>query len=554
VTGILRNKSGCRYHITVKSIFTLTASAPELAPRARPRRRLAPVAVAALGALLLASSVSVAQTGSALPTAKIPNLPTLGDTARADLSPIMERKLGEEIMSEIRRDKDYLDDAPLLEYLNTLGDTLVSAQQGARGETGQDFFFFAVRDPMLNAFALPGGFIAAHSALLLAAQTESELASVLAHEIGHVTQRHIARSIGQQRQDALIPLAAMILAALASRAGGDASMAVFSGGQGLAIQRQINFTREAEREADRIGFQIMGEAGFDTSGMVAFFGRMQSAGRSYSDLTPAYLRTHPLTSERIADIQARIREQPFKQRRDSLEFQLARARVRVLQDESTHGLAEAASVFAGQVSAQSRQLISAAHYGLAFVSLKKGSLDKAQSELDAARAALESSKGATFSSARLDAPSPMLASLGLAIKLAPGQPGAVAQRALKDAEAAHQQFPLSRGIAHQYAEAMIGAGKLEQAARYLRDQVQLYRGEPKLHELLARTYARQGKQALQHIALAESYNLSGSVLSALDQLTIARKTSDATFYEMAIIDAREREWQARRREELKEKK
>ena len=127
-------------------------------------------------------------------------------------------------------------------------------------------------------------------------------------------------------------------------------------------------------------------------------------------------------------------------------------------------------------------------------------------------------------------------------------------RHLKEAEQAHQQFPLSRGLARQYADAMIVNGKLDEAGRFLRDQAQQYREEPKLHELLAKTYAAQGKIALQHMALAESYALSGGMMAAIDQLTIARKAADASFYDMAVIDARERELQAIRREEMKEKK
>ncbi|MDC8759619.1 M48 family metalloprotease [Janthinobacterium fluminis] len=480
----------------------------------------------------------------------------LGDTERQDLSPLMERKLGEEIMRDIRGDPDYLDDAPILEYLNNFGGALVAARPEVRGETSFDFFFFAVRDKQLNAFALPGGFIAVHSALMLAAQSEAELASVLSHEIGHVAQRHIARMLGQQRQDALIPLAALVLAALASRAGGDAAIGVFSAGQGLQIQRQLNFGRDAEREADRIGFQIMGEAGFDTSGMVAFFGRMQSASRSYSDLTPAYLQTHPLTTERIADIQARIREQPYKQRADSLDFQLVRARARVLQDESGQGLADAEMFFKIQLEQPGRFQQAAAQYGLAMIALKKGDPRQAQVRFDAARDVLGKPPAAgTFSAAPpTPAPNAILTGMELDIRLAPNQPAAMAQRALREADAARLRFPLSRGIAQQYADALLGAGKVEEATRYLRDQVQLYRDEPKLHQLLAKTYAAQGKIALQHMALAESYALSGASLAALDQLDLARKASDAGFYEMAVIDARERELQERRREQLKEKK
>ena len=347
----------------------------------------------------------------------------------------------------------------------------------------------------------------------------------------------------------------MVLAALASKAGSDAAMGVFLGGQGLQIQRQLNFGRDAEREADRVGFQIMAQGGYDTSGMVAFFQRMQSASRLYSDLMPAYLRSHPLTSERISDIQARIRELPYRQRIDGVEFHLVRARARVLQDESAQGRIDTALAFETQMTQQNRQQQAGAQYGMAFLSMKKGELDKAQMWFDKARTTMKRSEGAVFSTGQASSDgAAMFTSLALEIKLASGQKEAIRQAALKEAEQAHQRYPLSRGIARQYADAMIVNGKLEEAGRFLRDQAQLYREEPKLHELLAKTYAAQGKIALQHISLAESYALSGGMLAALDQLMIARKASDASFYDMAVIDARERELQAIRREELKEAK
>jgi predicted Zn-dependent protease len=513
------------------------------------RRLIAAVCTVTLAAFVIAPSPAAAQGRSSNVS-----LPTLGDSARQDLSPVFERKLGEEIMQDIRRDHDFLDDDAILDYLNNFGSALVTAYPGARGETGADFYFFAVRDPMLNAFALPGGFVGVHSALLIAAQNESELASVLAHEIGHVTQRHIARGIGQQKQDALMPLAAMLAAAVVAKAGAgpDATMGVLMGGQGLAIQRQLNFSRDAEREADRVGFQIMGGAGFDASGMVAFFQRMQAATKVYSDLTPPWLMSHPLTSERISDIQARIREMPYRQRIDGLEFHLVRSRARVLQDETTKGLADAQTAFEAQMKQQNRQQQAAAQYGMALVSLKRNDPPKAAEWLAKARATMKPATGAVFSTGQSasDAAA-MFEAMALDIKLAPGQPTAAA---LKEAEQAHQQYPLSRGIARQYAEAMIADGKLDQAANYLREQTRLYREEPKLYDLLAKTYAAQGKLTLQHIALAESYVLSGAVPAAVDQLGIARKAPDASFYDLALIDARERELQIRVRDEKKEKK
>lgn len=488
------------------------------------------------------------------------SLPSLGDSASEDLSPLMERKLGEQVMHDIRRNPDYLDDAPTLEYLEGIGTMLVAARPDARGEAAADPFFFAVRDTMLNAFAMPGGFIGVHSALVLAAQSESELASVLAHEIGHVAQRHYARMLGQQRQDFLIPLAAMVLAGLAAAKSSspDAPTALVVGGQALAIQRQLNFSQDAEREADRVGLTILNSAGFDTSGMVAFFGRMQTASRNYSDTVPAYLRSHPLTTERIADIQARIRSERYRQWADSLDFHLVRSRLRVLQDESVQGWRDAAVFFENQLLLNVRQQSAAAYYGLAYLASRQGNAPKAWSFLKKAKAAALGGATSRTQAERkpgaggADAGGAMFASLALEIHLLPAKDAAGAKLAVREAEAAHAQFPLSRGIARQYAEALLAAGRQADAVRFLRDQVQLYRGEAKLHALLAKAHSQQGKLALQHMALAEQYALTGSLPAALDQLTLARNAPDGAEHDHAVIDARERELQALVREEAKE--
>ncbi|MFL9924359.1 M48 family metalloprotease [Herbaspirillum lusitanum] len=491
-----------------------------------------------MAALLLAPTIPL----TIAPVASVAqNLPTLGDTERESLSPLMERKLGEQIMHDIRRDRDYIDDGPVQEYLNNFGLNLVAVRPEVRGEAGYDFFFFMVRDPMLNAFALPGGFIGVHSGLVLASQSESELAGVLSHEIGHVAQRHIARMLGQQKQNSMIQLAAIVLGALAgvSKAGGDAAMATMMGGTGLAIQRQLNFSRDAEREADRIGLQIMRDGGFDPSGMVTFFGRLQTASRSFSDAVPPYLLTHPLTTERIADIEGRIRDQRYRQRVDNPDFHLARARIRVLQNDSVQGLREANEYFSNQLRQNTKQQVMSAKYGLAYVAYRQGNFDKADIYLEEARAA-----------AQPMAPSMMIVSLDIDIKIGKKQ----AQAALKEADAMRKQFPLSRVLTRQYASALIAARRYDEAVAFLRDQTQLYRQEVQLQDLLAQAYAAQGRQALQHLALAESYALSGSLPAALEQLTIARRAPDATFYDQSLIDARERDWKERWKEEMKESK
>ena len=302
-------------------------------------------------------------------------LPNLGGGDSAELSPLQERKLGEEVMTSIRRDPAYLSDLPTLDYLNQFGVSLLDATPDARGEVEYDFFFFVVRDATLNAFALPGGFIGCNSGLILAAQSESELASVLAHEIGHVSQRHIARMVGNQKQDSLLPIAGLLLGALAMRSSPDLGMAAMMSGTGVAAQRRLSFGRDAEREADRVGLSILNSGGFETSGMVNFFGRLQNASRNRSESMPAWLRTHPLTTERIADIEARIRDLPYRQRVDSLDFSLIKARLRVLQDDTPRGWRDASTLFSEQIKQGSRAQVLGARYGLAMISLRQRDLN-----------------------------------------------------------------------------------------------------------------------------------------------------------------------------------
>ena len=494
----------------------------------RLRPRAAGPLLRIMAAVVLAFSAPALLTPSVLQAQALPNL---GGTDGEELSPLMERRLGEQVMNNIRRDRDYINDATVLDYLNQTGGVLLSSSPEARGDAGYDFLFFAVRDPSLNAFALPGGFIGVHTGLILASQTESELASVLAHEIGHVSQRHIARMIGNQRQDALLPLAGLLLAVLAARTSPDLSMAAMMGGTGLAAQRQLSFGRDAEREADRIGLNLLRGSGFEVNGMVAFFGRLEAAGRSRSSSAPSYLRTHPLTTERIADIEARIRSMPYRQRVDGLEFALIKARARVLQDDSVQGWRDATVIFNEQLQQGARAQVMGARYGLAMIAMRQKDAARAGALLEALHADVARETAAQAS--------PALLSMDIEHRLASGQ----AAQALALASEGRNRFPLSRALTMQYADSLLATGKKEAAAAFLRDQSQLYRQDASVQRALARVYAEQGKMALQHLALAEYYYLSGALPSALEQLRIARTMPDASFYDQAMIDARERELQ-----------
>ena len=473
--------------------------------------------------------------------AQYSSLPTMGDTARTELSPQMEYRIGAEIMRRIQADPDYITDSVITEYLNNIGNKIVNASPSVRGEAVNEFFFFAVRDSALNAFALPGGFIGVHTGLMIAAQNESELASVLAHEIGHVSQRHIARMISQQKQDILIPIASIVLATIAGAArSSDLAGALIMGGQGLAIQKQLNFSRDAEREADRVGFVLLRDAGFDTNGAVSFFERLQMASRHYGEAISVYLRTHPLTTERIADMQTRARSEPYRQHADSADFIFTRVRARLVQDSSVKGMEQAASEFADMIKSGGRFQASAGYYGQALIALKQNNTAKAAAGLQEAKRLLGD---------RTAQGSLALASTAIDIRIAENRP----QEASREALAALARFPTSRALAYQYADALFKEGRYEALSQYLRRQKQIYRNDSAVRNLLAKVYDAQGKIALMHLELAESYSLAGALPAALEQLTMAREAPDVTFFDHSIIDAREREWKARRLEELQVK-
>jgi len=236
-------------------------------------------------------------------------LPSLGDGEGISLA--AERKLGDRIARELYRDPDYLEDPVLDEYIQRLWAPLVKSA-AARGELSpelQERFAWRIllgRDRSVNAFALPGGYLGVHLGLIAVVTTHDELASVLAHELSHVTQRHIARSMGEQGKMTPWVIGSLILGILAASKSAQGAQAMIVGGQAAAIQSQLSYSRDMEREADRVGYGVMSEAGYDPQGFVGMFGKLQQAAGLNDNGAYPYLRSHPLTTERIADMQARL--------------------------------------------------------------------------------------------------------------------------------------------------------------------------------------------------------------------------------------------------------
>ena len=441
-------------------------------------------------------------------------LPDLGDISQAAVSPQQERQIGEQSMFEIRADRSYLDDAEISDYLNQLGYQLVANS----GEPGQEFEFFAINDNTVNAFALPGGFVGVNAGLVLTAQSESELASVLAHEISHVTQHHLARMISGQKVDSLASMVAIAVAILAARSNPEASQAAIVGAQASSIQRQLNFTRTYEQEADRLGLATLQKAGFDTRAMPAFLERLQRATRLLEGNTPSYLRTHPVTSDRIADIAGRVQQIPYRLVADSLSFHLVRAKLQAMQKSPQ----EAAAYFTDAMGAQKHGNQTAQRYGLALALLRSNQPERAAQEFAPLHGQI--------------AYNPMIAVLAGQIMRA----GKNDKGIFELYRTAMQNYPQHRALAYDYAELLLQTRQYEDALKLLNEQVISHPSDPHLHELQARAYAALGKRQEEHHALAHTYALRGNLHGAIEQLELAKK-SGSDYYQLSAIESELRE-------------
>jgi predicted Zn-dependent protease len=460
------------------------------------------------------------------PAAMAEGLPDLGDVAQVDLSPQAERQIGSSIFRDIRlREPSYLDDPEVAGYLNRLGMRLASHS----GEARQEFQFFVLRDPTLNAFAMPGGFIGVHTGLITAAQSESELAAVIAHEISHVTQRHLARMVGKQSQAQLVSMLALAVAVLAARSSSDLATGALMAGQAAGLQNQLNYSRDFEREADRLGINLLEGSGYDIRGLGSFFERLQNVGRLYENNAPAYLRTHPLTTERIADMGNRISQRPYRQVPDSLDFLLVRAKLKAHEGDAREAVAHFASLV------KERKFVSepAAHYGYAMALARAKDWAGAERELGQAR--------------RLKAASPMVETLAAELRRQQGD----AEGALHLLRAAAQRYPQDRAVAYALMEALLEAGRLDDAQQLGVADILLYPADVRMLGLLAKTYALTGKVARQHRAQAEVYVANGQLLAAIEQLQLAQQARDGDFYDLAQIDARLRELKRQQAEEAR---
>jgi predicted Zn-dependent protease len=470
-------------------------------------------------------------------------LPTLGDPG--DMSTAEERRLGEKIARELYRDPDYIDDPVLVEYVQGVWQPLLAAAR-TRGELTPELderFAWTVllgKDRSFNAFALPGGWLGLHLGLVGATTSRDELASVLAHELSHVTQRHISRLITQQNRQAPLMIGAMILGAIAASKSPDAGNAIVAGGHGLAIQNQLNFSRDMEREADRIGLAVMTQAGFDPRGFVTMFDKLQQASRLNDNGAFPYLRTHPLTTERAAEMQSRQQLAQRSATQDAaMEHAMVAGRARVLSNAGVDALrgflteADSDSLRSQPAARQAGALYAAV---LAASRLREpAAVSRLLPRLRAVAA---------------DGPPARLVRLLAAEVALAGGDARTALTALEPTGSGRPELLLS-------TQAGLQAGQPAEAAQRLQTWVSTYPKDAAAWQLLARAHAAQGQRLRSVRAEAEARVAQLDYAAAMDRFKagqeLARRGGAQDHIEASIIDTRARQVELLLREQALER-
>ena len=423
------------------------------------------------------------------------DLPDLGSPSAAVLSQSDEYRLGAMVAKELRDQNGLLEDPEVSEYINGIGQRLAS--QSAMG--GQNFHYFVVKDTSINAFAVTGGYVFINAGLILATSTESELAGVMAHETAHITQHHIARMLADQSKQSLATAAMMIGAILLGAVGGgQAAEGALAATQGMAVQHQINFTRDNEREADRVGIGYLAGAGFDPNGMGSMFETMARHEGLAATYIPAMLIDHPMDSDRVAEQKARAAQFPPVRFHDSLSYELIRERTRVL---TATGDTDLAAQYASKIAHGGDNLGN--RYGEALALMNSNRADEAVKILTAL---LQQHEGLTL----------LYAALGQA-----QQKAGHMKEALATFQRADQLFPRNVPVTVRYAEALMAAGRPAEAHNMLLDLFNNVPPTPDQIRLTALAASAAGDAGDAYFYMGEYDLENGDLMLAVQQLQLA---------------------------------
>ena len=422
------------------------------------------------------------------------NLPDFGSPADSVLNKNQETQIGRGAFMQLRSAGALMNDALVTEYIKTLGAQLV----GHASDGKQDFEFFMVDDDAINAFAMPGGFIGVNVGLIMASENESEIAGVLAHEVAHVTQRHLARRLYDNQKTGMLSMATMLATMILGAStdiGGEAMGGIITATQAATVQRQINFTRSNEREADRLGIRTLSSAGFDPAGMGTFFEKLS---RRFGSAGPAMLRTHPVTTERIAEARDRARLLPNPKVTSSIDYEIIKARLDVLRAPSSEA---AFDIFRERLQENSQNI--GDYYGMALSLSRMGLDDDAQRQ---------------FEELTEKYPSVIAFRIGKAESLVKN--GEI-NAALEVYAKANTLFPRNTPLTNSYSDALIVSGDAETAHNLLLDLLHNSSPTPEQFRLIAQAANANGDMGNAHHYMSHYYSTIGNYPDARTQIQMA---------------------------------
>ena len=439
-------------------------------------------------------------------------LPDLGDSSQLIISAKEEQAIARAILKEVAVSPEIVQDIEVIDYLKNLGNRLVAYSPNKT----QQFNFFVVNESSINAFAMLGGVIGVHTGLILASNSESEVASVLGHEIAHVTQRHLPRMIAQQKTDSIKTVLGIALALLVARANPQLSAGTMTAASAMGVQKQLDYTRDHEKEADRVGFQILTDAGFDGRAMVSFFSTLQKGSRFSEGAAPSFLRTHPITTERISDISNRVKDTRYRQIPDNPDFVYIKSKLR-----ATNGTPQSAvDEFEGNIRDKRYMNEAAERYGLAIAYMRKNDFVRARQEVDWLK-----------TNAKKDA---LIETLACKLEVATNQSTQALNLYLK----ALNIYPNYRALIYGLAELYLMTNEPEKTIRLINDKLNIYPDDSYFFELLSKAYSKQGKELLHYQAQSEAYYRKFNLPRAIEQMEFAAKSKDGNFYQKSIVESR----------------
>lgn len=473
--------------------------------------------------LLLSLLLLMPQPGLALDI----QLPDLGDPADAVMTPAAEQRLGRAFVLSIRAQQRFIEEPVFEDYIESLGRRLANHTGG-----GHNFHFHLIQNNAVNAFAGPDGHIGIYTGLVTTSQSEDELASVLAHEIAHVTQKHLFRAFHRAQQMSGPAAVALLAAVLLGAASGNAdiSKAGIVGVQGAAIQDQINYTRHNEEEADRVGISLLAKSKFDPRAMPAFFARMGKATQTYSSGVPEFLRTHPVTTNRIADSQSRAEKYPYTQRQEDLRYALLRA---WLKAKSYPSAKQALTFFQNSLKTGRFRNREAEEYGYAIALTQARDYAQGRELLN-----------------RLLQHRPQIQEYRVAL--------AQLERASDNLARAHalldeglRSAPDSKPYLLAKVELLEAQGRFADAVPLLERLVRRYPQDARLYKRLGHAQGRIGKQSQGYANMAEHYYLNGELKLAVQQLEVALRGPRENDFQAAKLAARLKTYKQELQEQMK---